>query len=103
MIDNTVLPNISEALNTLAETLLTKDNPSETDVEVAEQLIDLSTILNDTNEKVEEVLSHLRVIAAFAQVANLNERNEQVAEYDPDLADVLQTTAIAIIDWDSNE
>lgn len=103
MIDSDLIKNVGEIMNDLAEKLITRDNATEADADIAQQLLDLSTALILTSEKAEEAVSYLRIFATFSKVANLSERNEQVADYDEDLAQVLQEAAKAVIEWDDNE
>lgn len=97
--DGDTLVALAEALPALAEQILTIREPTATDVDIAQQLLDLAPVLSEAGKELGRVSQMLGVFAAFAAVANLTERNEQVASFDADLADLLVVTAIEAVAW----
>jgi hypothetical protein len=97
--DGATLVALSEALPALAEQFLTIREPTAADVEIAQQLLDLAPVLGEAGAELTRVSAMLGVFAAFANVANLTERNEQVASFDPDLADLLVVSATEAVAW----
>lgn len=97
--DGDTLVALGEALPALAEQILTMREPTAADIDIAQQLLDLAPVLGEAGAELSRVSQMLSVFAAFASVANLTERNEQVAGFDPDLADLLVVTATEAVAW----
>lgn len=92
---------LGDVLNGLVETLLSRpEGPGDVDVAVAQQLVDISSMLAILGAEQSRMEVWLKVLAIFAKEAGLSAtRNADVAAFDEKLSDDLLATCKAIIEW----